>query len=388
MNKPKVLLFAFIFVFSAFLCTSVKAQPVLLSDSLFQQRVSLALDSLYNLKFVAARTILKPYQEKYPKHPFWNFWSGLELWWNILPNIIDESRDAEFFYHFKKCDYEATRVLQEHAYHTDALILKILANGFLARQYANRDEWIKSLNYARIGIESLLTLKEIQPDLVDIQFGDGLYEYYMDYLPKEYPWLQKINWALPDGNKEKGLSQLAYVAENGLFLKYESLYFLANINENYEKKHDLAENGFEELVRLFPNNPFYAKRLIQIYCSSESAAEALPKSINLLNDSTYMKSDTYVFFEESAAFRIANVYLSIHQTSQAEQFFNRALRASMSLKKYSNRYYYGAICYYLGHICISKQDFKSAKSWLRKVPKTNTDYFDRAKEQLKSIENL
>jgi hypothetical protein len=387
-NRAKPLYTVFWFVILLVQNTqTLKAQqqPQLLRDSSFVKVLTAAIDSMYNASIDASYELLQPYKKRYPNHPLWNFWDGLHLWWQILPNLSDTERDAEFYYHFKKCDYEATRILQRQKQHVDALVLKILSNGFLARQYANRDEWIKSLNFARVGIESLLELKKISPEMVDIQFGDGLYDYYTAYLPTEYTWLKKLDWMLPEGDRDGGLNQLKQVAQNGLFLKYESIYFLGNIYENYEHNTDLGVYYFEELARRFPNNPFYAKRLVQIYHANYPSTKAIKLSKALLKNSNYLNAYSKPYFDEAACYQIGKTYLSLSQADSAQTYLQKGLLISEKLKNHKKRYYYNANVYYMAQSFFQKNEPEKAKEWLLKVSDTYPIWYDRAQSQLKEM---
>ncbi len=389
MNRAKplfcIFIFALQFVLVSFKDIQAQIQPELLRDSSFVRVIASAIDSMYNASIESSYEILEPYKKRYPHHPLWNFWDGLNLWWQILPNLTETDRDAEFYYHFRKCDYEATRILQKQKQHVDALVLKILANGFLARQYANRDEWIKSLNFARVGIESLLELKKVSPDMVDIQFGDGLYDYYTAYLPTAYSWLEKLDWMLPEGDREGGLNQLKQVAKHGLFLKYESIYFLGNIYENYEHNTELGIYYFEELAKLFPSNPFYAKRLVQIYHTYYPSSKAIALSKDLLKNPSYSNAYSKPYFDEVVCYQIGKAYLSLSQADSAQVYLKKGIKVSETIKNYTNRYYYNASTYYMAQSCFQKNEPEKAKKWLMMVSEKHPVWYNRAQSQLKDL---
>lgn len=375
----KAFLLCFIF-FQLLFCVDVKAQvPELLKDAAFKQRIVQALDSLYDMRFDASKKILAQDKKRYPNHPMWEFWDGLILWWKILPNLDNTALDKEFFFRFRKSDYESTRVLNSQKGHVDALVIKIIANGFIARQLANREEWIKSVQAGRVGIESLLDLQEIDPEMKDISFGLGLYDFYMAYLPSEYPVLQKLSWILPEGDRVAGLNQLKMVADSGLFLRAESRYFLANIYQNYERNPSESLAQFEILTKQFPHNLFYAKRLIALYYDLYAKPVALQKIDSLAQNPNYAQSPYLFSLTEEADLYAGRCLLSMNETTLAFSRFKKAYSISNKLDKKESRNRYGMACFYLG-VCSDRLNAPiDALKWLSLAEKTETEYSERAK---------
>src|SRR5690606_4102369 len=182
------------------LAAPAQAQSVLFRDSTFLSVAPAAVDSVYNLNFEAGRRLLEPWRQKEPDHPFWLFWDGLELWWKIVPDLEQTHHDDEFFHTFGKTDYACPRVLAKHPLHLDALLLKALSNGFMARMHANRDSWIQSLKYGKSASDALSLVEQHYPDIVDTKFGRGLYLYYAEALPEMYSFLKAFSWMFPEGS--------------------------------------------------------------------------------------------------------------------------------------------------------------------------------------------
>lgn len=361
-------------------CFDVKAQvPELLKDAAFKQRIVQALDSLYDMRFDASKRVLAADKKRNPNHPLWEFWDGLILWWQILPNLENTALDNEFYFRFRKSDYESTRILTTQKGHIDALVIKIIANGFIARQLANRDEWIKSLKAARVGIESLLDLQKIDPDMKDISFGLGLYDYYMAYLPTAYPVLQKLSWIMPDGDRIAGLNQLKMVADSGLFLRSESRYFLANIYQNYEQNPSESFEEFELLTQQFPHNLFYAKRLILLYYDLYAKPVALQKIDSLAQNPNYLSSPYLFTLKEEAELYAGKCLLSMNSITSAFVRFKNAYSISNKLDKKETRTRYGMACFYLG-VCADRLNARAdALKWLKLAEESKTEYSAKAK---------
>lgn len=233
--------------------------PVLIDDQDFRTDAQAAIDSLYNQNPDGAEQVLKPWKQSYPKHPIWSLWDGMEFWWKVLQDLPDQTNDQEFFESMKRADYAAAELLRKERDHPDALIIRSVANGYVARHYSNREEWVTSINVARKAYQAHQRLLEVYPELPDNSFAEGLKYYYSAYLPEAYPVVKAVSWFLPEGDKEKGLNELKLASIEGIFSRPEATYFLGNIQLNYEEDYESASIHFGNLVKTYPNNGYYRR---------------------------------------------------------------------------------------------------------------------------------
>ncbi|MEX2463198.1 MAG: hypothetical protein WD513_02825, partial [Balneolaceae bacterium] len=165
-----------------------KAQTkILIDDDQFTADAIMAIDSLYNRNNQAANTILKPWEERFPEHPIWLLWEGMEMWWMVLEDLGITIFEEEFVTLMKQADYEAGRLLSNEPDHTDALVIRAVSNSYIARMYANKEQWVTSLQVGRKGYQAHQRLMEVAPDLPDNYFAEGMKLYYSAYIPEEYP---------------------------------------------------------------------------------------------------------------------------------------------------------------------------------------------------------
>lgn len=259
------LCFAAVFMAAALHIIPAKAQktPVLIENEAFQDNARAAIDSLYNRNPAGADYVLRNWKQNYPGHPIWSLWDGMELWWEVLEDLFNESKDEEFFYAMQKADYEAAELLRKEPDHPDALIIRSVANGYIARHHSNREDWITSLNVARRAYEAHQRLLKIAPDLPDNSLAEGLKLYYSAYLPEAYPVVKAVSWFLPDGDKRNGLHELKTASIEGVFSGPEATYFLGNILLNYEENYEEAASHFNNLIKKYPDNDYYRRLYIR-----------------------------------------------------------------------------------------------------------------------------
>lgn len=252
--------YLFLFLFIFFSTISSKAQTIhLIHNEEFGEDAKRAIDLLYNRQNEAADNELFIWKKKYPNHPIWTLWDGMEIWWKILEDLKDTSYDKAFTETMKKADYQASRLLHEQPDHPDALIVKAVANSYVARMHSNRESWVTSLQIGRKGYEAHQRLLEVAPELPDNLFAEGIQKYYSAYIPETYSFLKAVSWFLPDGSREDGLKALQNAADYAVFARPEANYFLAYIYLNYEEDGEKAKYYFNRLVENYPSNGYYRR---------------------------------------------------------------------------------------------------------------------------------
>ena len=321
---------------------------VLIQNDEFSVDARLAIDSLYNRDVNGARKLLQPWRVNYPQHPIWELWDGMEVWWEVLEDLHDRTHDPEFLNRMQKADYAASRLLNREPGHPDALIIRAVANGFVARLYANREEWVTSLRIGRKAYTSYQELLKVAPDLPDNAFAEGIKLYYSAYLPEAYPVVRAVSWFLPEGDRKKGIETLRMASERGVFAKPEALYFLGMILLNYENEYREAIDVFEQLIQLYPQNHYFKRvylrtlgRLnrysdIQNYVDQNLPLE--PRNEMGLDLQTQMAAS---YWRGRAKYHFGN-------WKQAQVDFEQALKAGNLLESREERDLYLLSAYYAG----------------------------------------
>jgi len=367
---------------------SVLAQmPELIKNEEFRDDARAAVDSLYNFNPDGAEQKLAPWKQAHPSHPLWQLMDGMEFWWILLSDLHDTSRDDQFFEMMKKTDYAASKLLYKQPGHADALIIRTVANGYIARQYSNREEWVTSLNAARKAYNAYGYLEDNMAGLPDLKLADGLKLYYSAYLPEAYPVVNTVSWFLPDGDKEKGLESMKDAAETAIFAGAEAIYFLGNINYNYEKNYDTAAGYFEKLHEAYPRNNYYARLLVKNYYKMGRYDEAL----SVINNSLSFWEENNLAFEdvlkEELLFWKGRVLYRNRSYKEALPLFKKSFEISKRLARSEHRNYYPASAYYAGTVLSRLGKQKEAVSFLEMAldAKTGDNYKRLSRNKLKNI---
>src|SRR5699024_5132526 len=341
--------------------------PELINNPDFRPDAKAAVDSIYNFNFDGADKVLSPWKEEYPDHPLWGLVDGMKFWWQILSDLENTEHDDAFIEMMKKANYQAGKLLHRQSSHADALLIQAIANGYIGRQYSNREEWISSLNYARKAMKAYEKLGQLYPDMADLKLAEGLKLYYAAYLPEEYPVVKTVSWFLPDGNKEKGLEKLREAAESGIFARAEATYFLGNINFNYEHNYSAAVDRFEELTERYPQNNYYVRLLVKTYYNMRRYNEAL----DFIGDAlerwrTHTLPYQTILAGELLVWK-GRILERKKQPQKALYSYRKSYRRIQELSNPGERSFGVIAAYGAGHMLYEQEKFSEAKKYLHKA---------------------
>ena len=225
----------------------------------FDSRVNEGIKQIYNIKFTEAEKTFRSVIADYPKHPAGRFFIAMIDWWKILLDPDNESYDEIFFQKLEDVIYQCDQILDKNPKNVDALFFKGGSIGFRGRLRAFRESWLKAADDGREALPIVEEAASLDPNNMDVQLGFGIYNYYADVIPSEYPMIKPLMIFFPNGDKEKGIQQLKNTAFNGKFAKYEARYFLMTLYYRYENNSVIADDYSKLLHEDFPDNPVFEK---------------------------------------------------------------------------------------------------------------------------------
>lgn len=212
------------------------------------------VDLMYNMDFVKVEKRLDVWIKKYPYRPEGYFLQGMNLWVQVLVDLNNPFLDSQFQDKMDEVIDKCEDLEDIDSMETVAQFYKSGAIGFKARLYGNRDNWFSAARYgikALDGIEDAIDGKYTNEDA---KFGAGLYYYYAEIIPKDYPMIKPLLWFYPKGDRVKGLKLIEESADHGLFTQTESKYYLGLIYWFHEKDNFKAYPFFRELSDKYPRN--------------------------------------------------------------------------------------------------------------------------------------
>lgn len=267
-------------VFAALL---ICGQPAFSGDdeSSFEARAKQGIDHVYNLEFEEADKDFAELIRLKPGHPAGYFFLAMVDWWRILINLDDESHDQKFMDELDHVIALADSMLDRNPNDIDALFFKGGALGFQGRLRFHRNDYLAAANAGRKALPLVEAAFAADPSNYDILFGTGIYNYYADVIPSEYPLVKPLLLFIPSGDRQKGIAQLTLASGKGKYAATEATYFLMQIyyfhEHDYPKVLELAQN----LTRRYPNNMIFQRYLGRAYAAMANwpMAESVFKEI-------------------------------------------------------------------------------------------------------------
>ncbi len=339
--------------------------PELIRNSSFREDAQAAVDSLYNFNAIGAEKRLSEWKEKFPDHPLWSLFDAMSFWWLVLSDLENHSYDKHFLRLMKKADYAASKLLHRQRGHADALIIKAVANGYIARHFANRGEWLTSLQYARTAFKAYQYLQNVMPELPDLKLAEGLKLYYSAYLPKAYPVVKTVSWFLPDGNMKKGLKLLKQASKSAIFAGAEATYFLGNINFNYEHKYKKAVGYFRKLYESYPNNNYYSRLLVHNYYKIGKYNKALKVIEETLQRWNRRGLPFEKVLKQELFYWKGRILMRRGKFDKAADLFIETVQLAEALPRTKQRGYYTAAAYYAGQALLHKNKPEHAAQYFK-----------------------
>lgn len=257
----------YVFVFFAIVVCSQNVRTQALSDSLFDARIRSGINFVYNLEFDKAESEFGQLVKARPSHPAGHFFLAMVVWWRILLDIDNTSYDERFYSMLEKVITLCDQRLDKNENDVAALFFKGGAIGFRGRLRAHREEWLKAANDGRLALPIVQKAYEIEPKNYDVLLGIGIYNYYAEIIPEEYPFVKPVMMFFPKGDKKKGIEQLREASEKAKYADIEASYFLLQLYHNYEKDYHQALPIAQRLHQRFPDNPVFHRYLGRSYAA-------------------------------------------------------------------------------------------------------------------------
>ncbi|MBD3308764.1 tetratricopeptide repeat protein [candidate division KSB3 bacterium] len=222
-------------------------------------------EAMYQGQFEQALQQFTALTQAHPDDPRGHFFLALTYRW--LTRIDPSSKTYQR--HFERTIKQAIRVaealLEDTTRQAEALLYLAAAYGYRGEYYNFlKHSWSKAYDDGVKMQKYLKKAEKLSDDLIDMQLGFGLYNYYA------YRYRDKIGWwrfllSLPKGDREKGIRLLETVRQQGVYARVEAWYFLIEIYKDEKESIAKAIALCEDLHQTYPNQPFFHTLLAGIY---------------------------------------------------------------------------------------------------------------------------
>lgn len=220
---------------------------------------------IFNLKYDSAQRVFDTLVARYPRHPAGYFFGAMIDWWRIAVDPDNRSWDRSFVSKLKRTEALCDTLLDSNEYDIIALFFKGGAVGYLGEMYAYREQWIAAAQEGKRALDILERVEHLAPTNYDVMLGTGLYNYYAEKIPEEYPWVKPFMLFFPTGSKRLGIQQLRAAGIQGRYVKFEAMYQLLRVYYSYENDYAGALGLARALFVQFPDNVLFERFLGRSY---------------------------------------------------------------------------------------------------------------------------
>jgi hypothetical protein len=186
------------------------------------------LDAIYRMDFDAADDAAKRGVALDPNYPYAYFGQAAT---DLIRYAYgsEQSDDALTGSFAAKVDHTidiAERWLKTHPDDPDVLFLLGAGYGTSARLAMDRHQWLRGWRHGSRAMKYVRAAQKLDPELYDADLGLGMFDYYVDTIPRFMGWLAKI---MLGGNRARGLQELTLAAEKGRYARTAAQLILVEI---------------------------------------------------------------------------------------------------------------------------------------------------------------
>ncbi|MBN1300119.1 MAG: hypothetical protein JW995_02800 [Melioribacteraceae bacterium] len=337
------------------------------SNNRFDSLIVSGINQIYNIKLDAALNTFNTLKKEFSNHPSGYFFEAMVLWWEIVLNTSTEEFDDEFIDKLEHVIDMCDEILDTDPQNIDALFFKGGALGFRGRLYSLRESWFNAALDGKDALPIVYKASEIDPLNPDIQLGFGIYNYYAAVIPEKYPVIKPFMVFFPNGDKEKGLEQLDFVAQNGKYAKIESIYFLATSHYSFEENYQMAFVYTEQLTERFPDNPRFQSLKGRLWIKMNNYKMASIIFKNILDKCDAGLYGYNKMAEREASYYVGAYYDRIGQADSSRYFFERCENVSRQIEEDETSGFLINSLLYLGRLNKMKGSVNKAEKYYEEV---------------------
>ncbi|MFQ5797308.1 MAG: hypothetical protein ACE5H0_01290 [Bacteroidota bacterium] len=223
------------------------------------------IDRIYNLEFQEAERLFANVVDTMSNHPVGHFFLAMTDWWRILIDRENEALEKRFYQRLDHvidlCDDRLDKNKTDYI----GLLFKGGALGFRGRLRALKSQWIRAANTGKAAIDIVDYALKVYPENYDLLLGSGVYSYYADVIPDEYPLLKPFMLFLPKGDKQAGIEQLTLASQHARYASTEATYFLFQLYFHYEKQYLKSLELAHTLHEKYPRNALFHRYVGRCY---------------------------------------------------------------------------------------------------------------------------
>lgn len=363
------------------------AGDILLKNRYVEIEATQAMYDLYNMNFDRANRHLAYLKKQYGWHPLPYFLYGLNYWWRILPYGMQETEwDDTFLAYMDTAQYLSERLYKEVS-ETEGAFFLAAVYSFKGRLYSERGDYIKASWAGKNSLRYLDECKGKEDFSPEILFGDGLFNYYAEWIRENYPSLKPLMMFFPHGDKKLGIEQLEETSRNAFYARTEAQYFLMRILFMEEGDIQGSMQIAEYLHDLYPNNSYFHRFYTRLLYQMGRYDEAIKNSLEIINRIDNAWEGYEYNSGRYAAFFLGHIYEIKHNAELAKKYYQYTIEYGELTDSEDKGYHIFALVR-LGRIAMEEEDWVTAENYYTQVKKNaerKSRSYEEAKEKLREI---
>ena len=343
-----------------------------------------AINLMYNYKFYEADKEFRWLRLRYPRHPMPYFLMGLAEWWKIVPNTDITGYDDQCLAYMDSTITMAEKLYDNSENKLEPAFFLAAAYAFKGRLYSERKKWTKATFAGKNALKYFDKCKgnaDFSPELL---FGDGMYDYYAQWIPENYPLLKPILMFFPKGNKANGIKELEKTANTAFYTRVEARYFLVQIY-SMENQYDKAYEMSKYMNEQYPDNPFFER----YYARSAFVLGRLPEAERISKNILEKVSRTQSGYEgvsgRTAAYILAYInHLFYKKLPEAKTYYQQSIDFAKQTNSTNSGYYLSSVLG-LAKIANEEKNYDQAQAYFKEVmdkAERKSSQFKEAKKAL------
>ena len=348
-------------------------------------KISGAVDSMYNFNFHRAEVEFNYLKYDHPNHPLPYFLFGISKWWQMMPNLDEETPlGEEFLAYMDSAIYMSEKMTKIDKDNIEANFFLAAAYGFKGRYHSEKRNWRRAAGAGRLSLKYLKKTHGHEEFSPEILFGDALFNYYSIYIRENYPMLRPILMFFPKGDKELGIKQLEEVASNAFYTRVEAQYFLMRIKAYEQKDIFEALRLGEYMFMRYPNNPYFHRFYARMLYMAGRYNKALEESEDILSKIKEGQLGYEGVSGRWASFYAGHVLNGRNKKVEAREHYKNVITFSEATGAESSGYYiYSAL--FLAEYYAKNNEFDLALPLIKKI-RANTKRRNANYKKAKALE--
>jgi tetratricopeptide (TPR) repeat protein len=271
-----------VILFAGLVLTFFSAQAQLLTDTLAQRQIKLALDKIYNFEFATAENMISAIQNRYPRHPVGPMLQALHTFWKNFPIETKSQAYVAYQQYLWEALEKNKATFGEDTSNPEGIFFALSAHSYLAMMASEEKEYMKALSEAKKAYAFMKKGFELVSKFPEFYFSTGSYNYYVIQYPENHPVVKPFMFFFANGNKALGLQQMERSIHQGVFTRTEACYWLAHIYIKHEIKPQKALGYTQWLIDKYPANIHYVMRHAEMLVANGKYHQAQPYIKQLL----------------------------------------------------------------------------------------------------------